>query len=68
MTTRPIVPLLALLGATLASCGGTQDIASSDLSGPPTNWITEAPIHSVPTSGSVSDAASGSTVLDGEPR
>jgi hypothetical protein len=64
MSYRNMLPLLALLGAALAGCNDSRQVALSDRPLPPANWISPAPVHSTPTSGSVSDAASGSTVID----
>jgi hypothetical protein len=68
MSFGKMLPLLALVAATLTACADTQDADLSSRPAAPADWVTPTTIHSTPEAGSVSDEASGSTVLDDQRR
>ena len=68
MQSSKIPALLVLVAAALAGCQAETNLSSGQTLAPTGGWITPDPVHSTSDSGSVSDAASGSMVFEGQRR
>jgi len=68
MQSSKIPALLVLVAAALAGCQAETNLSPGQTLAPTGGWITPDPVHSTSDSGSVSDAASGSMVFEGQRR
>jgi hypothetical protein len=64
MQSSRIILALMFIAVAAAGCQAAVDDPASDAIAPSAGWITPDPVHSTVTSGSASDAASDSTVIE----
>jgi hypothetical protein len=66
MQSNNILPICIVIAAALAGCQAETSNRADPPLAPSAGWITPDPVHSTVNSGSVSDAASGSMVIEEE--